>query len=319
MRSPADRRPRASLMAEAWATRRGDERRIRSRRLRPRNEKRGKGIAGAGAGGAVLCRQCARAQRRHPRVKALTRPADFLPPPADVAELPLDVLAMRLLAYLAAAEDANEPHYVDRHLVTLGGFWLVGKPHDERFIRAITEAWDWLVAHGLLSGPARQHRTEAFVTRQGRRLLADPDGLPRLRAEQRLGVNLHERLADRVRAQYLIGEYEAATFLALRTVEIRVRELAAMPESVVGSSRLMPRAFAHEDGRLGPLADPAQDASERAGTMALFWGAMGLYKNPVSHREVEYTDPTVASEIVLLADLLVRILDGVEARLMADG
>jgi hypothetical protein len=45
-----------------------------------------------------------------------------------------------------------------------------------------------------------------------------------------------------------------------------------------------------------------------------FWGAMGLYKNPVSHRRVEYADPTVASEIVLLADLLLRILDGVEDR-----
>lgn len=247
----------------------------------------------------------------------VARPEDFLPPPAEVVELPLDVLAWRLLAYLAAAEDENEPHYVDRDLVTLGGFWPIGTPHDPAFVRAMTEAWDWLVAHGLVSGPARQHRTDAFVTRPGRRLLGEPDGLARLRAEQRLDVDLHEQIADRVRTQYLIGEYEAATFLALRTVEVRVRELADMPESVVGSSRLMQRAFAHEEGRLGALADPSQDASERAGTMALFWGAMGLYKNPVSHRQVEYADPTVASEIVLLADLLLRILDGVEDRLSA--
>ena len=33
--------------------------------------------------------------------------------------------------------------------------------------------------------------------------------------------------------------------------------------------------------------------------MALFWGAMGLYKNPLSHRQVEYADATVASETVL--------------------
>lgn len=52
--------------------------------------------------------------------------------------------------------------------------------------------------------------------------------------------------------------------------------------------------------------------------MALFWGAMGLYKDPVSHRQVEYADPTVASETVLLvADLLLRILDGVKKRLSA--
>ena len=246
----------------------------------------------------------------------VARPEDFLPPPAQVVELPLDVLGMRLLAYLAAAEDENEPHYVDRDLVALGGFWPISKPHDPTFVRAMTEVWDWLVAHGLLSGPARQHRTDAFVTRRGRRMLNEPHGLAPLRAEQRLDVDLHDRIADRVRSQYLIGEYEAATFLALRAVEVRVRELAHMPESVVGSSRLMHRAFAHEEGRLGPLADPTQDASERAGTMALFWGAMGLYKNPVSHRQVEYADPTVASEIVLLADVLLRILDGVEDRIV---
>lgn len=251
-------------------------------------------------------------------VAVAPRPEDFLPCPAEVVELPLDLLAMRLLAYLAAAEDANEPHYVDRDLVTLGGFWPLSRPHDPAFVRAMTEAWDWLVAQGLVSGPARQHRTDAFVTRQGRRILSDPDGLARLQAEQRLGMDLHERVAERVRTQYLIGEYEAATFLALRTVEIRVRELAQIPETKVGSSRLMQQAFAHEDGKLGPLADSSQDASERAGTMALFWGAMGLYKNPVSHRQVQYADPTVASEIVLLADLLLRILDGVEERLARD-
>lgn len=242
------------------------------------------------------------------------RPEDFLPLPGKVAELPLDVLAMRLLAYLAAAEDENEPHYIDRDLVTLGGFWRAETPHDQAFLRAITEAWDWLVAHSLLSGPARQHRSDAFVTRHGRRLLTDADGLARLRAEERLDVDLHERIASRVRSQYLIGEYEAATFLALREVEICVRELAQIPEGVVGSNRLMQRAFAPEDGKLGPLADPAQDASERGGTMALFWGAMSLYKNPLSHRQVNYDDPTVASEIVLLADLLLRILDGVRDR-----
>jgi hypothetical protein len=40
--------------------------------------------------------------------------------------------------------------------------------------------------------------------------------------------------------------------------------------------------------------------------MELFKGAIGLFKNPSSHRPVSYSDPTAASEIVLLADLLIR-------------
>lgn len=49
--------------------------------------------------------------------------------------------------------------------------------------------------------------------------------------------------------------------------------------------------------------------------MALFWGAIGVFKNPSSHRQVDYKDPTQAAEVVLLADLLLRLLDDVEARL----
>ena len=44
--------------------------------------------------------------------------------------------------------------------------------------------------------------------------------------------------------------------------------------------------------------------------MALLWGAIGLFKNPTSHRPVDY-NPTVAAEAeaVLLADLLLRMHD----------
>lgn len=43
--------------------------------------------------------------------------------------------------------------------------------------------------------------------------------------------------------------------------------------------------------------------------MALYWGSIGVFKNPSSHRPVEFEDPTLASEVVLLADLLLRLLD----------
>jgi hypothetical protein len=43
--------------------------------------------------------------------------------------------------------------------------------------------------------------------------------------------------------------------------------------------------------------------------MALFWGAIGTFKNPISHRAFTFDDPTTASEAILLADLLMRMLD----------
>ena len=40
---------------------------------------------------------------------------------------------------------------------------------------------------------------------------------------------------------------------------------------------------------------------------------VGAFKNPLSHRPVEYADPTSAAEAVLFADLLHRLLDRTEA------
>jgi hypothetical protein len=48
--------------------------------------------------------------------------------------------------------------------------------------------------------------------------------------------------------------------------------------------------------------------------MALVWGAIGVFKNPASHPQVEFDDPTFAADVILLADLLLRILDRTEKR-----
>jgi hypothetical protein len=65
----------------------------------------------------------------------------------------------------------------------------------------------------------------------------------------------------------------------------------------------------------GPLADSSLDKGERDVTMALFWGAIGVFKNPTSHRQVDYKDPTQAAEVILLAVLLLRMLDYIAERL----
>ena len=59
--------------------------------------------------------------------------------------------------------------------------------------------------------------------------------------------------------------------------------------------------------------DTAADPGEQEAAMTL--GAIGLFKNPTSHRAVSYDDPVIASDIILLADLLLRFLDQIARRL----
>lgn len=129
-------------------------------------------------------------------------------------------------------------------------------------------------------------------------------------AEARLAQGLHARIEARIRQQFLLGEFEFAAFAAMKEVEIRVRELGGYPDSEVGV-RLMQAAFSDD----GPLTDPNLDSGEQSATRALFWGAIGVFKNPSSHRQVRFDDPTEAAEVVLYADLLLRLLDRTEARL----
>ena len=248
----------------------------------------------------------------------MAQPTHFVPAPADALDLPLDSLALRLLAYLGAAEDAGQ--HASRNLVTNRNWWGDYEPMGqlaEPFMRALTEAWDWLYLHGLVSGAdPRQQGDWAFVTRRGRALLeAQDDGLARLRAQRRLDVDLHPLIAARVRAQWSLAEYEAAAFLAMREVECRVRDLANAPAAEIGV-RLVQSAFKAGEG---PLSDPELEAGEQQATMALFWGAIGVFKNPISHRPVAYDNPTIASEVVLVADLLLRMLEGVAERLSDPG
>jgi len=97
----------------------------------------------------------------------------------------------------------------------------------------------------------------------------------------------------------------------MKEVEVRVRELAGAADSLLGT-KLMQQAFSPTVP--GPLTDQRADGGEQVAAMNLFSGAIGLFKNPTSHRPVNYDDPIVAGEIVLLADLLLRLLDQIEAR-----
>lgn len=227
----------------------------------------------------------------------------------DAAVIPTPQLAMILLR---EAEDVwhlgnwfNEREQWD------------GLPRGSEAAMAWTEAWSWLKQTGLVvfkPGESSAHGVQlSRLGRQlSRRLQAGEDVLADVES-RRLVAHVSSSELGRARGYFIAGDFETAAFSAMRTVEIAVRQRAGLPDDLVGT-KLMRTALG--DG--GPL-DPGDDVSaERDARAHLFAGAVGLFKNPSSHRPVDWDDPMAAAEVVLLADLLLRLLERLPAAAAAD-
>lgn len=229
--------------------------------------------------------------------------------PEDALQLPVDELAMLVLADFATFHELNEYNYGNslRQDVARG---YAGN-RDAR--RAVSEAVAWLHARGMIAHIIEDHTGNlVFVTRWGHEALTR--SLAEIRAVDRIQDNLHMLIAQRVRRQFLLGEYEQAIFVAMKAVEVRVRKLGGFANDVIGVD-LMTRAL--KPG--GPLADPDAPSGEVEGTMMLFRGAYAVLRNPSGHREVSFDDVTEASEAVMTASLLMRMLDRIENRIELAG
>lgn len=223
----------------------------------------------------------------------------------EVVALPIDELALRVL------KDAHETKAWNWHN------WMNGARQSQyaghvATLGALNEAWNWLFSHGLVALDGAQGSDQAIlITRRGHRVVID--GLSWLRAVERLDIELTAQLEIKARPQFLRGDFEAAAFMAMKEVEVAVRSTAGLSDSLVGT-KLMQEAFrppkdSNDPTTAGSLWQQGSDPGEAVATMELFKGAIGLFKNPASHRRVDLTDATEAAEIVLLADLLLRILD----------
>jgi uncharacterized protein (TIGR02391 family) len=170
--------------------------------------------------------------------------------------------------------------------------------------QAATEAWWWLIRKGLIV-PDPPDDGSWLRSRLGDEIVrAGAEGLRRLSSTERIDVDVHPRIAADVRAEFLRGKFETAVFTAMREVEIALREKSRADHVAYGQS-LVNFAF----GKGGTLIDASTASAEEQAVGNLFRGAIGSFKNPPSHRRVDFDDPTEAAEIVLFASLLLRILD----------
>lgn len=220
----------------------------------------------------------------------------------DIRNLPLPDLALRLLGTMGDSPNFNNLIQGIRN----------GNPYGERLpsdldalLARLSDAWAWLESHALIGPSSQNPQTNSWqrVTGDGQAVRNDPNAIAKVWAAERLAGDLDPALSS-ARTNFALGDYETASFAAMKAVEVAVREAADLPNELVGVA-LMRKAFSPKDGA---LRDPEAEGGEQQATADLFAGALGAYKNPASHRTVKFDDPVEAAEVIQLADLLLRIV-----------
>ena len=229
-------------------------------------------------------------------------------PPVDVAlKLEPEELALPLLECLCQFEESKNTGMLNRFNFTqphaLKGY--CESHNDEAVTKAIMEAWMWLEREGLIAPAPGQSGEWIFITRRGRKFRETGDAHKFKAASLLPHETLDPQLASKVRPPFLRGDYDSAIFEAFKEVEIRVRTLSGASKTDLGVN-LMRKAF---HPHTGSLTDKSQAPSEQQSLSDLFAGAIGSFKNPSSHRDVDFKDPAEVVELIMLADHLIRIAE----------
>jgi uncharacterized protein (TIGR02391 family) len=176
---------------------------------------------------------------------------------------------------------------------------------------AIREAWLWLQLNLLVVPAAGMNGSNGWFTlgRRARQLETDASFDAFTSALKFPRELVHSRIRDKVWLRFAEGDLAGAVLHAFHQVEVRVREAAQLADTDIGVN-LMRKAFNEIDG---PLADQGAPASERKALAELFAAAIGSYKNPHSHRDVDIRNPLEAQEMVILASHLLGIVDARQA------
>lgn len=113
-------------------------------------------------------------------------------------------------------------------------------------------------------------------------------------------------LVKKVRNDYIFGNFEDSIFKAYKLLEEKIRSKAKQPSSVFGVS-LMDIAFKPKGGLL--THPRTETTSEKEGLHFLMRGAISFFKNPSSHRTVDWNDPNTSAHVIAFAKFLLDLVD----------
>jgi uncharacterized protein (TIGR02391 family) len=229
----------------------------------------------------------------------------FLPEDEDVAAaMPPEELAAPVLAALRKVAFPIEPN--DALRLPEGMY-----PNRRReILLSLAEAFSYLQREGLvvpfppdLHSYGDKEKLRYRVSRVAESLDL-PAGLEAYRHSRLLPKDLvHPRLLGTVLPLYLRRDYETAVFSAMKEVEVLVRTVSALPQTLVGVP-LMRKALSTDQ----PLGSGFTVDSERQALSDLFAGAMGFFRNSTGHRTVDF-EPSEAARVISFASQLLYLVE----------
>lgn len=213
--------------------------------------------------------------------------------------------AFVLLQHLASGAEGSSP----ARPVFMGNFFMQAvnpaKAYPPQYQADITEhlimAWQWLLRENLLIPAPGNTAGWVCVSSRGHKAVAK-EQFDKYRHAALLpqGI-LHPSMSATAFSAFLRGEYDIAIFAAFRALENIVRDVCKYPNQALGV-RLMRDAF---DLKNGPLTDKGLVPAEQQAMSDAYAGAIGLFKNPASHRLNSFTNPEEAVSLVLFANYLI--------------
>lgn len=115
---------------------------------------------------------------------------------------------------------------------------------------------------------------------------------------------LHPKILNKCQDLFESGQFDDAIFSAMKLVEEEVRLLSSSKPTDIGLT-LISKAMSSST----PAISFSSIEAEQKAAYFLFSGALGSFKNPLSHRFLDTSDPIKAYECLTLASLLLRMLD----------
>jgi len=227
---------------------------------------------------------------------------DSFPSIELVLEMEPEELAAFVLKHLNTVNHINRYNYT---LDTNSDLREYAGAHLSNFQKLLMEAFIWLEREMFIAPEPNTQGEWRFITRRGKRILQEENFTTYSQGMLLSSESLHPILVRKVKPLFLRGDYDTAIFQAFKAVEVQVRKSGEYEKGDIGVN-LMRKAFHPQTGK---LTNSHSEQSEKQAMMDLFAGAIGLFKNPASHRDIDGITPEEAADYIKVADCLLKMVD----------